>query len=102
MKSIKIEKFGGPEVLTFKDTEIGKPGPKEVLIKNLSIGLNYIDVYHRTGLYPIPLPSGIGQSPRSSEEVGSDIKFLKIGDRVTHASMPTVPIRKQILEENYL
>ena len=60
MKSIIIEKFGGPEVLTFKDAEIRKPGPKEVLIKNLSIGLNYIDVYHRTGLYPIPLPSGIG------------------------------------------
>ena len=60
MKSIKIEKFGGPETLEVKDIEIGKPGPKEVLIKNLSIGLNYIDVYHRTGLYPIPLPSGIG------------------------------------------
>ena len=60
MKKIQIEKFGGPEVLQIKDVEIGKPGPKEVLIKNLSIGLNYIDVYHRTGLYPIPLPSGIG------------------------------------------
>ena len=60
MKSIKIEKFGGPEVLILEDAEIGKLGPKEVLIKNLSIGLNYIDVYHRTGLYPIPLPSGIG------------------------------------------
>jgi NADPH2:quinone reductase len=60
MKTIKIEKFGGPEVLEIKDIEIGKPGPKEVLIKNLSIGLNYIDIYHRTGLYPIPLPSGIG------------------------------------------
>ena len=46
MKSIQIEKFGGPEVLILKDTEIGKPGPKEVLIKNLSIGLNFIDVYH--------------------------------------------------------
>ena len=60
MKAIRIEKFGGPEVLEFKDIEIGKPGPKEVLVKNLSIGLNYIDVYHRTGLYPIELPSGIG------------------------------------------
>ena len=51
MKTIKIEKFGGPENLEVKDIEIGKPGPKEVLIKNLSIGLNYIDIYHRTGLY---------------------------------------------------
>ena len=60
MKSIQIERFGGPEVLVIKDMDIGKPGPKEVLIKNKSIGLNYIDIYHRTGLYPIPLPSGIG------------------------------------------
>ena len=60
MKTIQIQKFGDPNVLEIKDIEIGKPGPKEVLIKNLSIGLNYIDVYHRTGLYPIPLPSGIG------------------------------------------
>ena len=60
MKSIQIEKFGGPEVLVIKDVDIAKPGPKEVLIKNKSIGLNFIDIYHRTGLYPIPLPSGIG------------------------------------------
>ena len=51
MKSIQIEKFGGPEVLVIKDVDIAKPGPKEVLIKNKSIGLNFIDVYHRTGLY---------------------------------------------------
>ena len=57
MKTIKIEKFGGPEVLEIKDIEIGKPGPKEVLIKNLSIGLNYIDVYHRTALLTIPFSS---------------------------------------------
>ena len=49
MKSIQIEKFGGPEVLVIKDVDIAKPGPKEVLIKNKSIGLNFIDVYHRTG-----------------------------------------------------
>ena len=104
MKSIKIEKFGGPEVLTLKDAEIGKPGPKEVLIKNLSIGLNYIDVYHRTGLYPIPLPSGIGlESCGIIEEVGSDIKFFKIGDRVTHASMPIGAYsEKQIMPEEKL
>ena len=104
MKSIKIEKFGGPEVLTLKDAEIGKPGPKEVLIRNLSIGLNFIDVYHRTGLYPIPLPSGIGlESCGVVEEVGSDIKFLKIGDRVTHASMPIGAYsEKQIMPEEKL
>ena len=55
MKSIQIDKFGGPEVLVIKDVEIVKLEPKEVLIKNKSIGLNFIDVYHRTGLYPIPV-----------------------------------------------
>ena len=89
MKSIKIEKFGGPEVLKIQDIEISKPGPKEVLIKNLSIGLNFIDIYHRTGLYPIPLPSGIGlESCGVIEEIGSEVSLFKIGDRVTHASMP--------------
>jgi NADPH2:quinone reductase len=89
MKTIKIEKFGGPEVLEIKDIEIGKPGPKEVLIKNLSIGLNYIDIYHRTGLYPIPLPSGIGlEACGIIEEVGSEVDLFKVGDRVAHSSMP--------------
>ena len=89
MKTIQIEKFGGPETLEVKDVEIGKPGPKEVLIKNLSIGLNYIDVYHRTGLYPIPLPSGIGlEACGIIEDVGSEVDLFKVGDRVAHSSMP--------------
>ena len=89
MKTIKIEKFGDPEVLEVKDIVISKPGPKEVLIKNLSIGLNYIDVYHRTGLYPIPLPSGIGlEACGIIEEVGSEVDLFKVGDRVAHSSMP--------------
>ncbi len=52
MKVVSIKKFGGPEVLKVENVEIGKPGPKEVLVKNLSIGLNFIDTYHRSGLYP--------------------------------------------------
>ena len=89
MKAVTFKKFGGPEVLEIQDIEIGKPGPKEVLIKNLSIGLNYIDVYHRTGLYPIPLPSGIGlEACGIIEEVGSEVDLFKVGDRVAHSSMP--------------
>jgi NADPH2:quinone reductase len=101
MKSIQIDKFGGPEVLVVKDVELEKPGPKEVLIKNLSIGLNFIDVYHRTGLYPIPLPSGIGlEACGVIEEVGSEVKLFKVGDRVTHASMPIGAYsEKQIMPE---
>ena len=95
MKSIKIEKFGGPEVLKIKDIEIGKPAAKEVLIKNNSIGLNFIDIYHRTGLYPIPLPSGIGlEACGQIEEIGSEVSLFKVGDRVTpvsytHLTLPT-------------
>ena len=83
MKSVQIDKFGGPEVLVIKDMDIGKPGPKEVLIKNKSIGLNFIDVYHRTGLYPIPLPSGIGlEASGIIEEIGSEVKLFKVGDMI--------------------
>ena len=89
MKKIEFKKFGGPEVLELKDVEIGKPSSKEVLIKNLSIGINYIDVYHRTGLYPIPLPSGIGlEACGVIEEIGSEVDLFKVGERVSHASMP--------------
>ena len=104
MKSIQINKFGGPEVLVIKDEELGSPGPKEVLIKNLSIGLNFIDVYHRTGLYPISLPSGIGlEACGVIEEVGSEVKLFKDGDRVTHASMPIGAYsEKQIMPEEKL
>ena len=104
MKSIQIDKFGGPEILVIKDIEIAKPGPKEVLIKNKSIGLNFIDVYHRTGLYPIPLPSGIGlEACGIIEEVGSEVSLFKVGDRVTHASMPIGAYsEKQIMPEEKL
>ena len=104
MKSVQIDKFGGPEVLVIKDVELGKPGPKEVLIKNLSIGLNFIDIYHRTGLYPIPLPSGIGlEACGIIQEVGSEVKLFKVGDRVTHASMPIGAYsEKQIMPEDKL
>ena len=104
MKVVTIKKFGGPEVLEVENVEIGKPGSKEVLVKNLSIGLNFIDTYHRTGLYPIPLPSGIGlEACGEIEEVGSDVSLFKVGDRVTHASMPIgAYAEKQIMPEDKL
>ena len=60
MKAIQISKNGGPEVLELKDIKLGDPNSGEVLIKNEAIGLNYIDTYHRSGLYPVELPSNIG------------------------------------------
>ena len=104
MKTVKIEKFGSPDVLKVENVEIGKPQSNEVLIKNLSIGINYIDTYHRTGLYPIPLPSGIGlEACGVIEEVGPKVKLFKVGDRVSHASMPIGAYsEKHIMPENKL
>ena len=104
MKAIKIEKFGSPDVLKVENVEIGKPKTNEVLIKNLSFGINYIDTYHRTGLYPIPLPSGIGlEACGVIEEVGPDATLFKVGDRVSHASMPIGAYsEKHIMPENKL
>ena len=89
VKAVRIEKFGGPEEFKFVDVELPKLNPNEVVVKNLAIGLNYIDVYHRTGLYPIPLPSGIGlEACGIVEEIGSEVNLFKVGDRVAHSSMP--------------
>ena len=104
MKTVKIEKFGSPDVLKVENVEVSKPKSNEVLIKNLSIGINYIDTYHRTGLYPIPLPSGIGlEACGVIEEVGPDVTLFKVGDRVSHASMPIGAYsEKHIMPENKL
>ena len=57
VKVVRFHEFGGPEVLKIENIDLPKPGAKEVLIKNNCIGLNYIDTYHRSGLYPLELPS---------------------------------------------
>ena len=71
-KSIIIKKNGGPEVLELQDVSIGSPGPDEIKVKNVAIGVNYIDTYNRSGLYPVELPSGIGyEAAGKIEEVFS-------------------------------
>ena len=88
-KSIIIKKNGGPEVLELQDVVIGDPGPSEIKIKNLAIGINYIDTYHRSGLYKLSLPSGIGlEASAKIEAVGSEVKNFNIGDMIAYASMP--------------
>jgi len=88
-KSIIINKHGGPEVLELVDSKIRPPGPNHIRIKNLAIGLNFIDTYHRTGLYPIKLPCGLGMEGAAIvEEVGSKVKNFSKGDRVAYASPP--------------
>ena len=89
MKSIQISKNGGPEVLELKDITLDKPGADEVTIEHKAIGLNYIDTYHRSGLYPLKLPSGIGaEGAGIIKEVGSNIKEFNVGDKVSYAGLP--------------
>ena len=88
-KSIIINKHGGPEVLELKDVEVGSPGPKEIKIKNLAVGLNFIDTYHRSGLYKLKLPSGLGMEGAGVvKEVGSEVKYFNKGDKIAYSQMP--------------
>jgi len=87
--AIRFHKTGGPEVLTWEEIELGKPGPGEARIRQTAAGLNFIDVYHRTGLYPVPLPSGLGSEGAGVvEEVGAGVTDLKPGDRVAYGAAP--------------
>jgi len=89
VKAVQISKNGSPEVLKLKDITLDKPGADEVTIEHKAIGLNYIDTYHRSGLYPLKLPSGIGaEGAGIIKEVGSNIKEFKVGDKVSYAGMP--------------
>ena len=89
MHAIEIKKTGGPEVLEFKDIKLSEPNSGEVLIKQTAIGLNYIDTYHRSGLYPVPLPSGIGlEGAGIIEKVGPKTNGFKEGDKVAYAAAP--------------
>jgi NADPH2:quinone reductase len=88
-KSIIIKKNGGPEVLRLEEVKVGSPGPNEIKVTNKAIGLNYIDTYHRSGLYPVQLPSGIGlEAAGKVEEVGSNVKEFNKGDNIAYASTP--------------
>ena len=88
-KSIIIKKNGGPEVLELQETNIGSPKSNELKVTNIAIGLNYIDTYHRSGLYPLPLPSGIGlEAAGKVEEVGDQVSEFNKGDNIAYASMP--------------
>ena len=86
---VKIEKTGGPEVLKIETIELGKTGPEEVLIEQKAIGLNFIDTYHRSGLYPIELPSGIGaEGSGIIKKIGPKVKDFSIGDHIAYAGAP--------------
>ena len=89
-RAIQIEKTGGPEVLKLVDVKVGEPGPGQIRIRHKAVGLNYIDVYYRVGLYPLPLPAGIGgEGAGIVEAVGEGVTHLKVGDRAAYASNQT-------------
>ena len=89
MKAAIINKTGGPEVIELKDIVLEKPKENEVTIEQKAIGLNYIDTYHRSGLYPLKLPIGLGlEGAGVITEVGSNIKDYKAGDKVAYAAIP--------------
>ena len=86
---VKIEKPGGPEVLKLETINLKKPTSEEVTIEHKAIGLNFIDTYHRSGLYPIELPSGIGvEGAGIIKEVGSKVEGFSVGDKVAYAGAP--------------
>jgi len=87
--AIRFQKTGGPEVLQWEELEVPAPGPGELQIRHKAVGLNYIDTYHRTGLYPLPMPSGIGlEAAGVVEQVGQGVTEFKPGDRVAYCNGP--------------
>src|SRR5690348_13287700 len=89
MKAIRFSKAGGPEVLTLEEIELAPPAPGQVRVRHNAIGVNFIDTYHRTGLYPVSLPSGVGlEAAGVVERLGQGVTSLREGDRVGYCSGP--------------
>ena len=88
-KAVRIRQHGGPEEMEVADVEVGQPGPGEIRIRHHAVGLNFIDVYHRTGLYQLPMPAALGMEGAGVvEAVGEGVTHLKAGDRAAYASNP--------------
>jgi len=84
-RAIRIHKVGGPEVLTLEQVDVDKPGPGQVRLRHGAVGLNYADTYFRSGVYPVPLPSGMGvEGAGHVIEVGEGVETVRVGDRVTY------------------
>ncbi|HPT49296.1 MAG TPA: quinone oxidoreductase [Accumulibacter sp.] len=87
--AIRIHRTGGPETMCWEELAVGDPAPGEARIRHHAVGLNYIDIYHRTGLYPLPLPSGLGlEAAGVVEALGAGVDGLRVGDRVAYAGGP--------------
>jgi NADPH2:quinone reductase len=88
-KAVRINQHGGPEEIQLVDVTVGEPGPGEIRIRHKAVGLNYIDVYQRSGLYALPMPLQLGMEAAGIvEAVGEGVSHLKVGDRAAYASQP--------------
>ena len=88
-KAIRFHQTGGPEVLKLDDVDVGDPKDNQILVRHTAIGLNYIDTYHRSGLYPLPLPSMIGMEAAGIVlATGPNVNDIKSGDRIAYACPP--------------
>ncbi len=89
VRAVRVHRFGGPEVLSLDEVGAGAPGAGEVRVRQTAIGLNYIDTYHRSGLYPLTLPTVIGMEAAGViEKVGTDVAELSDGDRACYGAGP--------------
>src|SRR5215475_622406 len=87
--AIRLHANGGPDVLKWEEIAVGDPGAGEARVRQTAVGVNYIDTYHRSGLYKVPLPSGIGSEAAGVvEAVGAGVTELKVGDRVAYSGGP--------------
>src|SRR5512141_17971 len=87
--AIRIHAPGGPDVMQWEEVPVGEPGPGEARVRHTAIGVNYVDTYHRSGLYKLPLPSGLGvEGAGVVEAVGKGVSQVRAGDRVAYAGGP--------------
>ena len=88
-KAIRLNEYGGPEVLSYETIDLPEPGPGEARVRHTAIGLNFIDTYHRTGLYPMDFPAGLGtEAAGVVDAVGPDVEYVRPGDRIVYTGMP--------------
>src|SRR5881227_902611 len=88
-KAIRFHKTGGPDVLQLDEVEVGEPGPGQARVRHTAVGVNFVDTYHRSGLYPPPIPGGIGSEAAGVvEAVGPGVSVVRPGDRAAYAGGP--------------
>lgn len=87
--AVRFYETGGPEVLRYEQVQVGDPGPGQVRVRHVAVGLNFADTYFRLGYYPVPVPNGMGvEASGVIEAVGDNVNAFTIGDRVTYTGSP--------------